>query len=424
MKASVLCSATLFSLATFAFPASMLKGDISRTTLVEITALTERISRDLESKRSGAHVKRAFNAEAQRISTSGDHRYIAPGPNDLRGPCPGINVMANHGYLPRNGISTITQMTTAANEVFGMGLDLSAFLAVYSAVMAGDLTSFSIGGKPKTGGLLGGAISSLGLLREPQGLSASHNRFEVDGSPTRSDLYSNGDPVSLNLDFFEQLLSMPLGKNGIDIPVLTAFRLDRTRHSIATNGHYFSGPLQTLALNPATYQFTYRFFANHTAENPEGYLDAKTLMSFQGVTGEKGNYKWARGQEKIPENWYRRVIGDDYSILSFAAEAVSLEVAHPELIRIGGNTGQPNSFTGNVFNAQTLLEGNNLMCLAFQAASEGAPDILRGLFGNILIAVQKLASVLDPIIAELGCPELVKYDKSLFKAFPGAGSAV
>jgi hypothetical protein len=104
------------------------------------------------------------------------------------------------------------------------------------------------------------------------------------------------------LGYFEQLLSMPLGKNGIDISVMTAFRLDRTRHSIATNGHYFSGPLTSLAFNPATYQFTYRFFANHTAENPEGYLDAKTLMSFQGVTGEKGNYKWARGQERIPEN--------------------------------------------------------------------------------------------------------------------------
>jgi hypothetical protein len=64
------------------------------------------------------------------------------------------------------------------------------------------------------------------------------------------------------------------------------------------------------------------------------------------------------------------------------------------------------------------------MCFAFQAASEGAPDILRGLFGNILVAVQRLASALDPIIAELGCPKLVKYDKSLFKAFPGAGGAV
>jgi hypothetical protein len=79
-------------------------------------------------------------------------------------------------------------MLTAS--VFGMGLDLSAFLAVYSAVMAGDLTSFSIGGKPKSGGLLTGLTSSLGLLGEAQGLSASHNRFEHDGSPTRADLYS------------------------------------------------------------------------------------------------------------------------------------------------------------------------------------------------------------------------------------------
>lgn len=78
--------------------------------------------------------------------------------------------------------------------VFGMGLDLSAFLSVYSAVMAGDLTSFSIGGKPKSSGLLGGLVggvtSSLGLLGEAQGLSASHNRFEHDGSPLRGDLYS------------------------------------------------------------------------------------------------------------------------------------------------------------------------------------------------------------------------------------------
>lgn len=77
MKVSVLCGATLFSLATFAFPASMLKGDISDATLAEITALTERIARDLESKRSGAHVKRAFDAEAQRISTTGDHKYVS-----------------------------------------------------------------------------------------------------------------------------------------------------------------------------------------------------------------------------------------------------------------------------------------------------------------------------------------------------------
>jgi hypothetical protein len=102
------------------------------------------------------------------------------------------------------------------------------------------------------------------------------------------------------------------------------------------------------------------------------------------------------------------------------------------LIRLGGNTGQPNTFTGvniddltgNVFNAQTLLEGNNIMCLAFVAALQAAPDILGGLVGNVLVAVQKLTSALDPIIATLGCPEITKYDATLFKAFPGASSGL
>lgn len=29
--------------------------------------------------------------------------YIAPSLTDKRGPCPGFNTMANHGYLPRDG---------------------------------------------------------------------------------------------------------------------------------------------------------------------------------------------------------------------------------------------------------------------------------------------------------------------------------
>jgi hypothetical protein len=102
------------------------------------------------------------------------------------------------------------------------------------------------------------------------------------------------------------------------------------------------------------------------------------------------------------------------------------------LIRLGGNTGQPNSFTGvnidnltgNVFNAQTLLEGNNIMCLAYSAALEATPDLLGGLVGNALVAVQKLTNALDPIIAALGCPAVTNYDATVFKAFPGAGTGL
>ena len=50
-----------------------------------------------------------FDAQAQYIDTTGPYSFVAPGPNDQRGPCPGLNAMANHGYLPHNGIATISQ---------------------------------------------------------------------------------------------------------------------------------------------------------------------------------------------------------------------------------------------------------------------------------------------------------------------------
>jgi hypothetical protein len=77
MKASLLCSLSLYSLSTLAFPASLFKNDMSDETLAEITALAARITSDLETEKEG-NVKRglAFNAEAQYISNSGEHRYV------------------------------------------------------------------------------------------------------------------------------------------------------------------------------------------------------------------------------------------------------------------------------------------------------------------------------------------------------------
>jgi hypothetical protein len=295
MKASLLCRVTIFSSTIFAFPHYLLNSDH----LLDIDALAARITRESQTKRQ--ILEPGFNANAQRVSTTGKHAYIAPGPGDMRGTCPGLNVMANHGYISRNGVASVVELAQASNEVFGMGIDLATFLSVYSGIMAGDVVSASIGGKPRSG-LLGGLTSSLGLLGEPQGLDASHNRFEADVSPTRADLYKTGNPVSLDLPIFEQLMAMPLGPNGYDLTVMHPFRGARFNDSVATNGHYFAGPFTHFAINTATYLFTYHFFANHSAEHPDGYLDAETLKSFEGVTGSPGNFKWSSGRERIPEN--------------------------------------------------------------------------------------------------------------------------
>lgn len=45
-----------------------------------------------------------FDASTQGISTTGQYKWVAPGPTDQRGPCPGLNAFANHGYIPHNGV--------------------------------------------------------------------------------------------------------------------------------------------------------------------------------------------------------------------------------------------------------------------------------------------------------------------------------
>ena len=59
-----------------------------------------------------------FN-ENQLIDVTGDHAWVAPGPNDLRGPCPGLNALANHGYFPHNGVVPVAVGASATEEVYG-----------------------------------------------------------------------------------------------------------------------------------------------------------------------------------------------------------------------------------------------------------------------------------------------------------------
>jgi len=57
-----------------------------------------------------------FNAADQFVDVrpGSTHQFITPGSGDKRGPCPGLNAAANHGFLPRNGLPTIAQSEKAS----------------------------------------------------------------------------------------------------------------------------------------------------------------------------------------------------------------------------------------------------------------------------------------------------------------------
>lgn len=53
----------------------------------------------------------AMETTNSRIVT-GDHSFIAPDfdAGDQRGPCPGLNALANHGYIGRNGVTSVSHI--------------------------------------------------------------------------------------------------------------------------------------------------------------------------------------------------------------------------------------------------------------------------------------------------------------------------
>ncbi|KAI4223129.1 MAG: hypothetical protein L6R40_008529 [Gallowayella cf. fulva] len=397
------------------------------------------------------HTKRqlAFDPVAQYVSTTGNHAWKAPNlaAGDKRGPCPGLNALANHGYLPHNGFAPTADIIKAVNQdfqnckrttlrdahsnpVYGMALDIATFLAVYGTVFDGDALSltpgYSIGG-PSTG--LGSVLGGLGITRTPSGLSGSHNNYEGDTSATRGDLYVVGNDDLLQIEFFQQYYDALLEDTPApqQYSALFPFRQSRFNYSINTNPYFFFPQFAGVLVAPAGFAFPPALMSNKSAEYPEGYLDKETFKSFFAVTGERGNFKYQPGYERIPDNWYKRAIGHEYAIPDFVLDVLQFPRQDPRLLSVGGNTGTTNSFTGidvtaltkGVFNAATLAQGNNLQCFIFQLVQAEAPAVLTGVYEDLTKALKPLVESIQGSLKGLGCPLLVGIDQSQYERFPG-----
>ena len=55
----------------------------------------------------------ASSVDPDNLRPESGYTFQAPGPNDSRGPCPGLNLLANYGYLPRDGYVNYGQVVDA-----------------------------------------------------------------------------------------------------------------------------------------------------------------------------------------------------------------------------------------------------------------------------------------------------------------------
>ncbi|KJZ72887.1 hypothetical protein HIM_07650 [Hirsutella minnesotensis 3608] len=147
--------------------------------------------------------------------SSGDaHQYAAPGANDARGPCPMLNTLANHGYLPRNGSNIVREhVISAFSEALNFNPSVAMTLFPPAVVKVNN-------NNPNATHL------SLNQLN-------AHNVVEHDASMSRSDDYFGNSHVfnQTVFDTTKAFWTSPV----LDINMMASGRLARVEASNATN---------------------------------------------------------------------------------------------------------------------------------------------------------------------------------------------
>ncbi|UZJ55619.1 hypothetical protein CBS101457_004939 [Exobasidium rhododendri] len=269
------------------------------------------------------------------------HQYIAPGATDVRGNCPTLNTLANHGYLSRDGITSFAEAANAIQTAYSMSFDVAVFLSALGLLAGGDIVTgaYSIGGQdsrvPNTVG------TAYGIDR--------HGLFEIDASISRGDRYF-GDSHSFNISRWNKLVSdaNTYGDGLFDITAVSHNAADAVDASRADNPEFTFGG--NFAVVYATRALLSRPLANGTAPNTP---DFKNIAPFYL-------------NETFPENWYR--LPTTYSLADLLGDIATLFLFKPQLPGTNYNGGfVPANFT--IPEAPAAIG-----CLALRLAASAAPS--------------------------------------------------
>jgi len=330
-----------------------------------------------------------------KVPADGDaaHQFIKPTSKDIRGPCPGLNAAANHGFLARDGITTFNELVDAQQNLYNVGHDLAQLLAVLGLTLTdGDLVTekLSIGCDATTRT----SISPVLTGSEP-GLDG-HNKFEADTSLTRNDFFlANGDNFSFNGTLMKMMHDTTGGVYNRD--GLAKYRYQRYQQSLHDNKNFYFGPLSLLLFGASS--FLYELMPS----GPNYVPDEATITSFFGTTRQADGTYVFNGEEKIPDNWYNRV--SPYSNIDVTAEILAQYLEYPVLF--GGATGNGGfdllNF-GNIKNGKLVAApGPETACLLYQLATQSLPSYTNGLVTPTVEALSFVLSKLSPQLKNLGC---------------------
>ncbi|KAF8899578.1 heme-thiolate peroxidase [Gymnopilus junonius] len=220
-----------------------------------------------------AFPKPDFSPAVSKLVNDAAHPWKPQAPGDIRGPCPGLNTLASHGWLPRNGIATPDQIVTAVQEGFNMDNSLARFIVYAAFLVDGNVVTnlLSIGQKTSATGQAPPAPAIVGGLN-------THAVFEGDTSMTRADFFF-GDNHDFNETLFDQFVefSNKFGGGNYNLTVAGELRFQRISQSIATNPTFsFVAPRYFTAYAESV--FPINFFVD--GRQNDGQLDMVTARGF------------------------------------------------------------------------------------------------------------------------------------------------
>ncbi|KAI9695334.1 MAG: hypothetical protein M1820_008686 [Bogoriella megaspora] len=332
-----------------------------------------------------------------QVPAPGDdvHQFIAPTDQDIRGPCPGLNAAANHGFLARDGVTNYTELVDAVQNVYNMGYDLANFLAVFSIFIAdGDWVTrkMSIGCDATTR-----TSYSPTLTGNEPGLDG-HNKFEADTSLTRDDYFlADGDNFSFNGTLFGMMANTTEGN--FDLDGLAKFRFERYEQSRLNNPQLFFGPLGTFTYGAAS--FVYELFPSGTDDYQPNLQNTASFFGAQ----QNSDGTWTHVPERIPANWTNRVA--PYTLPDVAAQIFEMYGQYP--VGFGGNVN--GTFVGLDFPPYindgnlTAASPSAVACLLYQFVSGPIPSFFNGAIEPSVQALQAaLTAIGGEAFTNLGCP--------------------
>ncbi|KAH7102106.1 heme-thiolate peroxidase [Auriculariales sp. MPI-PUGE-AT-0066] len=293
------------------------------------------------------------------------HPFVKPMPTDQRGPCPALNVLASHGYLPHDGITTPAQLINAAVDGLNMGWTTATLITYGSFLMNGNqLTNLMS---------IGGLSSKTGPPPQPPahagGLNV-HNTFEGDASLTRSDDFI-GDNHNLNITLFNHMVDYmnQFGNGSYNIHAAAEYRYARIQESIATNPYFVLGnPRYVIAYSDAS--LTLETFSNDSTTDWERGVSLENIKSFYV-------------EEKFPEGFHRR--GSPFNPASGNTSFDFIQAAHP--VAPGMNMGTVNSYTPVDFNQgetnPVCALYNHFVSVTVDLYPDPSAELRQALAGNI-----------------------------------------